>query len=101
MRADRLDKAWHSKSPVDSNRKQSSSCCKDKTQSQKKCKLDLVHCLFLHSAGPRSVKFTRGIRVFAISKYDVEGTAERVVCEVVIKASVYTCEAAEVDKFNF
>jgi len=31
----------------------------------------------------------------------VEGSAERAVCEDVITAFVYTCEAAEVNKFNF
>ena len=36
-----------------------------------------------------------------ITKYEVEGSAERAVCEDVITAFVYTCEAAEVNKFNF
>jgi len=36
-----------------------------------------------------------------MTKYEVVGTAERVVFEDVITAFVYTCEAVELNKFSF
>jgi len=103
MREDRSDTAWQSKSPVDSYWKKKAAAV-IKTKRNYKRNVSWILCTACSStllAHALSVKFTRGIWLFAITKYEVEGPAERVVCEDVITAFVYTCEAAEVNKFNF
>lgn len=97
MRADRADTAWHSKSPVDSY-------WKKKAAAVIKTNVSWILCTACSSTllpHALSVKFTTGIWLFAITKYEVVGTAESVVREDVITAFVYTCRAVELNKFSF
>lgn len=102
VREDRSDTARHSKPRLILTQKKKKAAAVTKTKSSYKRNVSWILCTACSSTllpHALSVRLTRGIWLVAIKKYELVGTAESAVREDLIAASVYTCEAAQANKF--